>query len=170
MRQSGFAIPVLVLLGITGCAGKMPQSADEFRQALPGAFMGELETYEVDRASADIGKTFQQYAPRCLNVRLETRSQTSMSYQYIVTQYTPTVVINNERAELHIQEKHEQGVMAVYEEPAAGHYLMVIDATSIGDNRSRIDIYRPSMGFDAMLKAVKNWIEGTDVGCPDLTR
>ena len=170
MKYLAITLFVLTTLVTSGCIGKMPQTADEFRQVLPGAFMGKLETYEVDRSAADIGKTFNKYAPKCLDVRIETTSQTRTSYQYIVTKYTPTVVAGKNRCELHVQEKHEKGVLAVYEEPAAGHYLMVVDATPIGPNRSKIDIYRPSMGFDTMVKAVRNWTRGENLGCPDLTK
>ena len=135
-----------------------PQTPEEFRQVMPDAFMGKLETYEVDRSAAEIGKTFQKYAPKCLDATLETTSQSATSYQYIVTRYTPTVLVNPERTELHLQEKHESGVVSVYEEPEAGHYLMVVDATPIGPNKSRIDFYRPSMGFDTLVTALKNWI------------
>jgi len=161
---------LIFLFMLSGCIGKMPQTPDEFRQVLPTAFMGKLETYEVARSSADIGKTFSKYAPKCLDKRIETVSQSQTSYQYIVTKYTPTVIVDKKRTELHVQEKHEKGVMAIYEEPEAGHFLMVVDATPIGKNKSRIDFYRPSMGFDTMVQAIKNWTEGKNLGCPDLTK
>lgn len=155
----------------SGCIDKMPQTADEFRQALTdGAFMTEIETYEVNRSVNDIGETFKKYAPKCLDITLETTSQTSTSYQYIVTKYTPTVVANENRTELHLQEKHEKGVMAVYEEPPAGHYLIVLDATPVGTNKSKIDFYRPRMGFKTMVTAIENWTKGENLGCPDLTK
>jgi hypothetical protein len=170
MKNVVIPLFLLTALVISGCVGKMPQTADEFRQALPGAFMGQLETYEVDRSAAEIGKTFNKYAPKCLDVSIATTSQTSSSYQHIVTTYTPTVVVNQNRTELHLQEKHEQGVMTVYEEPAAGHYLMVVDATPIGANKTKIEFYRPSMGFDTMVTAINNWTRGKNLGCPDLTK
>lgn len=170
MKYAAITLLLLTVLVTTGCVGKMPQTADEFRQALPGAFMGNLETYEVDRSAAEIGKTFQKYAPKCLDVSLATTSQTSTSYQHIVTQYTPTVVVNQTRSELHLQEKHQQGVVAVYEEPAAGHYLMVVDATPLGPHKAKIEFYRPSMGFETLVTAIKNWTRGKNLGCPDLTK
>ena len=57
-----------------------------------------------------------------------------------------------------------------YEEPPAGHYLLVLDATPIGKNKSKIDFYGPKMGFDTMITAVKNWTKGKNLGCPDLTK
>jgi len=170
MKFAAIALFVLTSLVTSGCVSKMPQSAEEFRQVLPGAFMGKLESYEVDRSAAEIGKTFQKYAPKCLDVTLETTSRTNTSYQYIVTRYTPTVIVTQQRSELHLQEKHQQGVMAVYEEPEAGHYLMVVDATPLGPNKSKIDFYRPSMGFDTLVTALRNWTKGENLGCPDLTK
>ena len=91
-----------------------------------------------------------------------------------MTKYTATVAVTTERAEIHVQEKHEKGVMAVYEEPEAGHYLMVVDATSLGKNKTQIEFYRPSMGFkpmprslmvskifNALLTSVEIWIKTT---------
>jgi len=59
------ATPLLLLTALvtTRCVGKMPQTADDFRQALPGAFMGKLEACEVERSAAEIGKTINRYAP-----------------------------------------------------------------------------------------------------------
>ena len=170
MKNLTFVLILLIAVGLGGCIGKMPQTADEFREVAPGAFMAEKATFEVDRPLAEVGKTFKKYAPKCLDVRLETTSKTNTSSQYIVTKYTPTVAVTAERAEIHVQEKHEKGVMAVYEEPEAGHYLMVVDATSLGKNKTQIEFYRPSMGFKPMVKAIENWAHGKNLGCPDLTK
>jgi hypothetical protein len=170
MKHFWIVVLIIPTLFMSACAGKMPQTADEFRQGAPTAFMGKLETYEVNRSAADIGKTFQKYAPKCLDVRIRTTSQTNMSYQVILAKYTPTVIVGEDRTELHLQEKHEKGVIAVYKEPEAGHYIMVVDATPIGKNKSRIDFYRPAIGNDTVVQAIKNWITGDNLGCPDMTK
>lgn len=170
MKPFRLLVLLIVTLFAYGCAGHMPQTADEFRQGAPTAFMGELETYDVNRSVEDIGKTFKKYAPKCLDVRMQTTSQTYKSYQVIVSKYTPTVIVDKDRAELHLQEKHEKGVMAVYKEPEAGHYIMVVDATAIGRNKSRIDFYRPAVGNKTIIQAIKNWIKGENLGCPDMTK
>ncbi len=173
MKPTRFALLVLLPAALLagGCVGKMPQNPDEFRQALTeGAFLTKIDTYEVDRSTAEIGKTFKKYAPKCLDKRIETISQTRTSYQHIITKYTPTVVAGRDRVELHLQEKHEQGVLAVYEEPEAGHYMLVVDVTPVGKNRSKVEFYRPSMGFKNMMTAIENWTRGENLGCPDLTK
>ena len=54
-------------------------------------------------------------APKCLDVTIKTTSQTTTSYQVIVTDYNPTVIVGKDRAELHVQQDFLQGVMHVSE-------------------------------------------------------
>ena len=171
MSRAAFIAIALVGASLTGCAitSGHPQNADEFRQAVPGAFMGKLETFEVDRPFADVAETFQRKAPECLNVTIRTVSSTYQSYQVIVTTYKPTVVVNGRKAELHVQFHHDQGVMNVTKEPDGGYYLLVADLFPIGDRRTRVDLYRPSMGYDVLIKGVKGWARSDSAGCPDLT-
>ena len=96
----GLAIPLL-----SGCVTHHPQTAQEFREAVPDAFLAEVETFVVDRPFEDVANTFQSKAPECLNVRVKTTSQTNQSYQVIVTVYKPTVRMSGDKAELRLQEK-----------------------------------------------------------------
>ena len=169
------SIAVATLLGfmLSGCVlfTGHPQSAEEFRQAITkGAFLTKHETYEVDRPFKKVASDFKKKAPECLNVRIETTSSTRMSYQVIVTVYKATVVATGKKAELHVQQHHEKGVMNVTKEPEGGYYLIVADATPAGKNKTRIDIYGPSKGFSTMIGAIKGWASGKVKGCPDLTK
>ena len=164
------AVALLNTFFLFGCAGTMPQTAEEFRKAVPGSFMGEVETFQVDRPFKDVAKTFQSMAPKCLDVRIKTISDTYQSHQVIVAKYTPTVIVTEEKAELYVQERHEAGVLAVRKEPVNGHFLMVVDAIPLGKNRTQITMYRPSKGHDVMVKAIRNWATGENAGCPDLTK
>lgn len=155
---------------MSGCAGHMPQTADEFRQAAPSAFMGKLETYEVNRSAADIGKTFQKYAPKCLDVRVESIPGDNRRAVYTLTKYNPTVIVGKDKTELHLQYIHEKGPIAVYKIPPGGYYLIVVDAIAIGKNKSRIEMYRPAIGHDTLIEAIKNWTKGENLGCPDMTK
>ena len=169
MKKFLFTLTITTIL-TSGCATHHPQTAEEFRQAAPDAFMGKKETFEVNRAFKDVARTFQQKAPQCLNVRVKTVSQTTTSYQVLVTKYKPTVLVSNQRAELHIQQHHESGVVKVTKEPEGGYYLVVTDAYPISKNKTKIVMYRPSMGYDVMIKAIKGWASGTNTGCPDMTK
>jgi hypothetical protein len=155
---------------LTGCVTSHPQNASEFRVAVPGAFLAKVEKYEVSQPFHKVASRFQTMAPKCLNLTIKTVSQSTTSYQVIVTDYKPTVIVGKDRAELHVQQHHAQGVMKVTEEPEGGYYLMVFDAIKVGEGTTRIEYYGPSVGQEAMIKAIKGWASGKNVGCPDLTK
>jgi hypothetical protein len=171
MKRSAVLAATLSCALLSGCAAISghPQTAEEFRKAVPGAFLGKVESFEVDRPFSEVARTFQKRAPECLNVTIKTVSRTNMSYQVIVTTYKPTVLVNGEKAELHVQFHHDQGVMNVTKEPEGGYYLVVADLFPLGNNRTRVDLYRPSMGYDALIKGIKGWAASDNSGCPDLT-
>ena len=159
----------LTIVLFSGCISH-PQSAQEFRVAIPDAFMAEVETITVNRPFAEVAKTFKKKAPKCLDVKIKTVSQSSTSYQVLIAQYNPTVVIGAKKAELHLQRHYESGVMNVSQEPKDGYYLLVVDAIPISKNKTKIVFYRPSMGFDSLITAIKGWASGDNLGCPDLTQ
>ena len=170
MKSPKFTLFPCLALALAGCVASHPQTADEFRAAVPGAFTAKFESFTVNRPFSEVAHTFQQKASECLDVRIKTTSQTTMSYQVIVTKYNPTVRVSDQRAELHLQQDHEQGVMNVTEKPDGGYYLMVADAIPVGPNETRIDIYRPSMGYKHLTQAIRGWASGENLGCPDLTK
>ena len=162
-------ILALAALLVQGC-GQMPQTAEEFRKAVPGAMMTKTETYEVDRAMREVASTFRRKAPECLNLSVRTVSRTRTSYQNILTEYKATVVTTGTRAELHVQQLHKTGVMYASKPPAGGAYIVVADAYPMGARRTRIQIYGPSRGYDVLYRAIRGWATGDNLGCPDLTK
>jgi len=166
-----FTIVTIVLcsLGLSGCISH-PQTAEEFRKAVPGAFSGKVETFEVDRPFGQVANTFQKMGPNCLAKTIKMTSQTNTSYQVIVTTYKPTVRVSPKKAELHVQFHHDRGVINVSKEPDGGYYLLVADASPVTQTKTRIDLYRPAIGHAVLVQAVRNWATGENVGCPDLTK
>jgi hypothetical protein len=169
MNRVHHFMAMLCTIWLSGCISH-PQTAEEFRKAVPGAFSAKVETFEVDRPFNLVAGTFQKMGPTCLAKTIKTVSQTNMSYQVIVTTYKPTVLVTEKKAELHVQQHHEQGVVNVSKEPDGGYYLLVADARPINQTKTRIELYRPSMGHGVLIQAVKNWATGENVGCPDLTK
>jgi hypothetical protein len=161
---------VAVTASLAGCVTSHPQTAEEFRQAVPGAAFAKTETFEVNRDYREVAKTFQKKAPECLNVTVRTTSQTTTSYQVIVTAYKPTVRVSAQRAELHVQQHHKQGVMKVTKEPEGGYYLLVADAYPAGKNKTRVQMFGPSVGHAPLIQAIKGWASGQNLGCPDMTK
>jgi hypothetical protein len=161
-----------VLALLSGCAVMTghPQTAEDFRQAVPDAMTAKYESFEVNRPFADVAATFSTKAPECLDVTIRTTSKTNMSYQVIVTDYNPTVRVSDSRAELHMQMHHEAGVLNVTKEPPGGYYMLVADASPVGDQMTRIDLYRPAYGYSLLTKTIKAWADGSNTGCPDMAK
>lgn len=171
MNRLSFMLAFASVLTLSGCVTSHPMTAEEFRVAVrPGAFSAKFETFEVNRPYEDVAAAFQNRAPDCLSGRIKTTSQTNMSYQVIVTSYKPTVQVSTERAEIHLQQHHEQGVLKVTEEPDGGYYMLVTDAYPVDASRTRIEMFRPAFGYKNIVQAIKNWASGDNMGCPDLTK
>ena len=166
--QARIACAVLCTV-LAGCA-QQPQNAQEFREAIPGAFMGKVRTFEAKRPLRDVAKTFQARAPECLNVSVRSVSQSSTSYQNILTVYKATVVSNPQKAELHLQRDFKSGVLVPGKVPPGGLYMLVADATPVDKGTTRIDIYGPSVGTDTLVRAISGWATGENLGCPDMTK
>ena len=78
MKGLRACIVALAGLLLQACV-QMPQTAEEFRKAVPGAMMTKTESYEVNRALRDVASTFRRKAPECLNLSVRTVSQTATS-------------------------------------------------------------------------------------------
>jgi hypothetical protein len=156
---------------LAGCATQYSQSAEEFRRQVPGALMGKVQTFEANRPFREVARTFQEKAPECLNVSVRAVEQGSGSYySKVVTTYKPTVVVGESKAELHVQRHYQGNVVIPGKEPEGGLYALVVDATVLDKARTRIDIYGPSRGADALVKAITGWATGQNLDCPDLTK
>jgi hypothetical protein len=155
---------------LAACAQNYPQNAQEFRDAVPGAFMGKVQTFEAKRPLREVAKSFQARAPECLNVSVRTVSQSSTSYQNILAVYKATVVNHPQKAELHLQRDYKSGVLVPGKVPPGGLYMLVADATAVDAKRTRIDIYGPSMGAGVVIRAINGWATGENLGCPDMTK
>jgi len=165
------AIAIIAALLLAGCATQQPQNAEEFRKVAPGAFLMGSETLEVNRPLRDVAAAWQRRAPECLNASVRTTSQTSTSYQVIVTTYKSTVVVGKDRAELHVQREFKGGgVITVGNPPSGGPYIIVADAYPLPSNRTRVQMIAPTKGQDVVIRAIKSWASGENLGCPDLTK
>ena len=94
----------------------------------------------------------------------------SWSFGYVF--YKPTLVNGRERTELHIQWRREPGDAFSFsgKPPADGMYVVVADAMPAGKGKTTMTVYAPTMVFTVIPKAIKHWANGTNLGCPDLTK
>jgi hypothetical protein len=156
-------------LWLAGCGISHPQSAAEFRSAVAGAQSATKDTFEVNRPLAQVGAAFQRLASECLSRSIRTTEhQPGVSYQVVTSTYKPTVQVSTTGAELHVQLRHRGNVITVSKEPDGGYYLLVADARPMSATKTRIDLYRPTLGHGALTQAVRSWAAGTSAACPDL--
>jgi hypothetical protein len=168
--QVRHVVGVILSVLLAGCSMQYPQNAAEFRKMLPESSFGTKEEINSSRSVAEIGATFKKMAPQCLDVRIRSEERSNTSYHVVVTRYKPTVIAGPQKVELHVQMEHEKGVITPGKVPPGGLYLMIIDVTPAGNGKSKAVFYRPSMGYDAMVKGITGWITGENIGCPDLTK
>jgi len=170
MKRSVLTIFALLGVLLSGCAMKYPQTAAEFRRDIPKSSFGEVESYTVKRSFNKISATFKKQAHKCLSKRITSTSSGYMHYQVIVTAYKPTLRLGKNKLELHLQQHHESGVLNIQKMPKGGYYYLVADASRVNARKTKIDLYYPSMGSDVIIKAIKDWVTGKNVGCPDMTK
>ena len=160
--------PGAALLG--ACAIQHPQTAEEFRQYVPGATFGKVQTFEANRPFREVAKTFQAKAPECLDIAVRAVETSNTGTINVLTTYKPTVLVSEKKAELHVQHSLKGNVIVLGKAPEGGDYYVVADATPLDRNRTRIDIYGPSIGASTLVRAITGWATGENVGCPDMTK
>jgi hypothetical protein len=167
MKATLLAASALLL---AACAVQHPQNAEEFRQYVPTSSFAKVQSFEAHRPLREVAKTFQAKAPECLDVAVRTVETSSTSNINVLTTYKPTVVVTERKAELHVQRSFKGNVIVPGKVPEGGDYFVVADATPLDRNRTRIDIYAPTMGSSTIIRAITGWATGENVGCPDMTK
>lgn len=176
-----YRYPLLIagalLLG--GCAGGMPKNAEEFRaftlertRVLGAGALGGVpkETFEVERPFREVSSTLQKKADECLKVAINWSARDSryLNTRSGVDTFKPTFIAGPDKAELHVQLKRS----AVVEvgSPPDGSYRVVLDAAPVAARRTRIDMYAMSVDDNLVRQALRGWVQGSNLGCPDLAK
>ncbi len=147
----------------------MPQTAQEFRQAVPGSFSAKHQSYDLNRSYRQVADTLSAKATECFNVAVEVRSSGYGSSAHWTDYYKPTVVVGDQRTEFHLQQyKDQKNLIKPHEEPEGGYYLMVVDVNRVSRNKVSVDMYAPRVGYGHVVDAVDGWIRGTSELCPDM--
>lgn len=165
--RNGLALMACTLL-LLGCA--TPKNAGEFRRATRGGPFKLVETFEVARPFQDVSSTLRKKAGECLAV---TVNWGAVSTKYVnkrsgTNTYKPTFIASPKKAELHVQLK--RSAVTEIGSPPDGNYRVVLDAAPIAKDRTRIDMYALSIDDNLLRKAMRGWVTGENLGCPDLTK
>jgi hypothetical protein len=159
----------LCSIWLAGCSLSQPQSAAEFRNGVPNGIAAGAtkDTFEVNRPLAQVGASFQRLASECLSVSIRMAShQVGAGSMVVTTTYKPTVRVSPSGAELQVQATQRGTIINVMKEPEGGGYLLVADARPVSAAKTRIDLYRVTIGHAQLAQAVRDWATGTSVACP----
>jgi hypothetical protein len=165
-----FVLSTAVLL--FGC-GLQPKTADELRDNVRGkAVFSSREVFEVKKPYRQVSDTLRKKWLECLD------STTTASFHRggntFGTQtniYKPKVVVSDRRTELTLQHKATgKGITQVGGPPPEGFFTFVTDVYPVDKNTTRVDVQKQTPIHAAVMKAVRNWAEGTNMGCPDLAQ
>src|SRR5258708_10238090 len=170
-NKRGLALMAVVLV-LGACGSSMPRNAEEFRQYtvertravgwMPGIV--PKETFEVARPFQEVSSTLQRKANECLKVAIQSTTNTRAWFDT----YKPTVIANRDKAELHVHVR--RGAVVEGRVLPDGIYRVVLDATPVAAKRTRIEIYTWSTDEDLLRRAMRGWVKGDNLGCPDLTK
>lgn len=170
-----FLCIVLVSGLASGCAtAPMPQTAEEYRQivAKDEIFGTLFETYEVNQPYSKVAATLKAKAKECLDLKLAFEQCIKRSCQDFDVFYTPTVLSQARKTELHVQWRRtpENAIYTNGKPPAKGPYILVADAVPAGNGKTRMNIYTTKHVYTLLPPAIKHWASGTNMGCPNLAQ
>jgi hypothetical protein len=157
---------------LAGCAAQ-PQTAEEFRRAIPGSFFASSGSIEVSRPLPEVAATLRKKAAECLQGSVTTTVRIITEFQIIIqvydTAWKPTVAVTQEHVELDVQ-AHTKGRLHLSRPPAGGPYRLVADAYPVDAGRTRLQWFSSWSREDYLARAVAGWASGENMECPNLTR
>lgn len=170
MRYHLFTLSLLIML-VSGCAMKpVPQTAAEHRVGI------EPVVYQAGRSYSAVVKTLKQKTKECLDAKLikQVCTKGSSNCLQTVVMYNPRMIVGKNESELHVQWKREPD-NSVYlgggKPPADGVYIFVFDIVPEGKSDTKVSVYGTTWSaYQTVPNAVKHWVQGTNLGCPDLTK
>jgi hypothetical protein len=155
-----------------GC-GLQPKTADELRDNVKGkAVFSSREVFEVKKPYRQVSDTLKKKWLECLD------STTTGSFHRggntFGTQtdiYKPKVSVTDQRTELTLQHKATgTAITQVGGPPPEGFFTFVTDVYPVDKNTTRVDVQKQTPIHGDVVKAIRNWAEGTRMGCPDLAQ
>lgn len=156
---------------IAGC-GAMPTSPDLMVQnAKENKAYTDKDVFEVNRPLAQVESVFRKKADECLRAQVASRREMGNGiYRREIRVFIPKVVADKQRVRLTVQTTTIEGTTEVGPIPDDGWYVLVADAYPVDAKTTRVESYVQWPGWRSAFKAVKHWSNGTNMGCPDMTK
>lgn len=165
MNKLWIGLLLLVSIISTGCTGIVTQNKDEYKTSTSVS----LDSYVVNRPYAKVTATMKSKAKECLDMKLKRRSCSGNNCSDDYITYTPTLEYTAKKTELSVQIDAPY-TFRWWKEPPGGKYILSAVITPTDVNKTKLDVYRPWIGYDLIQSAVRNWAEGSNPDCPNLAR
>ena len=155
----------LVVAGIAGCATNvgLPQSREEFIKVYKnGGLFRNAEHHTINRSKSAVVADIDQFADKCLNVKVTTTIRQGYMSNRSTTTYHPRMVeAKGGVTSLTVQETYRDRPEKGH--PPGGLYALVADMRARG-GQTQLDIYHA--GRTPIAKSIKDWAEGDKSSCP----
>jgi hypothetical protein len=165
----GSILVLLIALAVPVPAIQVPQTRREFVEAVnAGARSVKKEVFVVEQGFDEVYTTLQRKSTKCLDVQVKRSGFVGNQMEVSSSDYNPTLrKVARGKAEFALQVVHRpSGVGATI--PPGGLYVMAADIRSVGNGRTEIVLYRPTMGYKDITRSLRDWAAGEDVDCPKL--
>ncbi len=165
-----FVLSTAVLL--FGCASQS-KTADQLRDNVKrNVTFSSREVFEVKKPYRQVSDTLRKKWLECLDSTATGsihRGGNTFGTQTNI--YKPKSAVTGQRTELTLQHKATgTGITQLGGPPPEGFFIIVTDVYPADKNTSRVDVQKHMPGYAGVIKAIRNWAEGTSMACPDLAQ
>lgn len=162
-----FIAPILVIL-LTACAVKFPQSPEEFVSYYSGGpGMGQkINSSEVNRSYRTVMDAIEEYSSTCINNKIiVTTIKQGMYYSKTKTEYRTKISKSpNGTSFFSVQLLPDHMQKGVHPD---GFYSLVSEIKPIGDSKTSITTYYIwGSEYENMIYYLKEWAAGKSKDCP----
>ncbi len=159
----------LCLLALPVAAMQVPRTRREFVDAVAaGAGATKMESFVVERGFEEVYRLLEKKSSTCLDVQVKRSGFVGNQMEVSSSDYNPTLKrVGRSRAEFALQVVHRPRGVG-HSPPPGGLYVMAADIRSLARDRTEIVLYRPTMGFKAIIRSLRQWVSGEDADCPKL--
>jgi hypothetical protein len=145
----------------------VPQTREEFVQAVAFGRGADTEILEVNQSLDRVYAVLEERAVACLDVEV-TRTSNVGYVETSSTDYNPSVRrIAADRAEFTLQVAHNPRGVG-HTPPPGGLFMMAADLRSIDGGHTEVVLYKPKLGVKAIATSLRQWFAGEPAPCPKL--